>query len=219
MNPWLRLPEMAPYVLPEDDEPIASFNSRRRPEHAIHLEIVPEPYLGDPCAPVVLLNLNPGFVDDDRTVHLDTAFNAAARANLLHAHREWPLYLLDRSLPNSPGQDWWRRKLSALVNAVGSEQLVAANLFVAELHGYHSRRFHHGLAIPSQQYTFSLVKEAIQRGAYFVVMRGLKQWRNRLPELSTASLTQLRNPQNPVISPGNCPEHFDALVRAIHRAA
>lgn len=97
-NPWNLLPSAAPFVLPVDARAIQDFNRRARPEHIIHPEIVPEPYLGNPKVPVVLLNLNPGFVDTDRTVHLNPRFNAAAVANLQHRHPEYPFYLLDKLL-------------------------------------------------------------------------------------------------------------------------
>lgn len=196
---------------------IAEFNRRRRKHHVVHLEIVPEPYLGNPNAAVILLNLNPGFVEDDRSVHLQPLFNRAARANLLHCHPNWPFYLLDPSLPASPGRDWWRKKLAHLITAVGSQQAVAGAIFVAELHGYHTRRFHHGLKVPSQQYTFSLVKKAIKRGAHLVLMRGRRAWLRDLPELAGVPIISLRNPQNPTISIGNCPEQFETLVRAIQK--
>ena len=210
---------MSPYVLPEDAATIVAFNANVAPHHIVHLEVVPEPYLGDPNAPVVLLNMNPGYVDDDRTVHLDRHFNNAARSNLLHGHASWPLYLLDPSLPDSPGREWWRRKLSAVIAALGSAEAVAASIFVAEVHGYHSKRFHPSLRIPSQQYTFALVRAALKRRAHIVVMRGRRLWLHLLPELAEAPLITLRNPQNPTISPGNCPEQFDAIVRAILSAA
>jgi hypothetical protein len=218
MNPWSNLPSNEPYVLPLDGPPIEVFNRRAKANHVIHLEVVPEPFLGDPIAPVVLLNLNPGYVEDDREVHHDPAFNVAARANLLHAHTAWPLYLLDPSLP-SPGQDWWRKKLAALIAAVGSMHVVASRVFVAEVHGYHSRRFHHGLRIPSQRYTFSLVEDAIERGAKIVAMRGMHVWLREVPRLASVPLIQLRNPQNPCISPRNCPESFDEIARAVRGAA
>lgn len=87
-NPWLQLPAEPPYVLPADRPFVDRFNERARDRHRIRLEIIPEPYLGNPDAPVVLLNLNPGFVDDDRGLLLEPPFNDAARANLEHRHPE-----------------------------------------------------------------------------------------------------------------------------------
>jgi len=214
-NPWHALPSLPPFVLPEDAAPIASFNARARPEHSIHLNIVPEPFLGDPAAPVVLLNLNPGFSADDTPVHLDATFNAAARANLLHAHESAPFYLLDPALP-SPGQRWWYRRLRALTEAVGSIDAVARGVFVAEVHGYHSVKYRHQRTpLASQAYTQHLVNDAVGRGAMIIAMRGLRIWRALVPALDTIQVHQLRSVQNTAISPRNCPDAFDDLVANI----
>ena len=62
-NPWLSLPEKAPFVLECDKQSILDFNSRAKPQYWIHLEELPEPYTGNPLANIVLLNLNPGFYE------------------------------------------------------------------------------------------------------------------------------------------------------------
>ncbi len=217
MNPWKDLPSRPPFVIPADAPYVANFNAKSRPIHQLRLEIIPEPYLGNPTAPVVLLNPNPGFVETDRQVHVDPKFNAAARENLLHSRSRWPLYLLDPELP-SPGQGWWKKRLKALIGEVGPE-IIATQVFVAEVHGYHSIKYRHQrTCLPSQQYTFGLIRAAIARRAIFVVMRGFRIWSSLIPELREARLHRLLNPQNAAISPGNCPEIFDEIVR-VARAA
>lgn len=218
MNPWTELPSTSPFVLPGDAESIRRFNVRASHEHTVHLEIVPEPFLGEPLAPVVLLNLNPGFVESGRVVHHDPVFNAAAVANLRHSHPGYPFYLLDPSLP-SPGQDWWNRKLRVLIEKAGLHS-VASKVFVVEIHGYHSRKFSSALALPSQRYSRQLVLDAIARGATMVVMRGRRPWESLVPELrSLDSMVFVRNFQNPTISPGNCPEAFAQVLAAVRGAA
>jgi hypothetical protein len=217
MNPWTDLPASAPFLLPIDVEAVERFNAKASRDHAVHLEIVPEPFLGNPLAPVVLLNLNPGFVETDLTVHLDPAFNAGAVANLRHQHPEYPLYLLDPAFP-SPGQDWWKRKLRVLIEEVGL-RAVASNLFVVEIHGYHSRKYSGALRLPSQPYTRELVLAAIARQATIVVMRGRRAWNALVPELSgLTSIAFLRNVQNPTISLGNCPDSFARILAAVKTA-
>jgi hypothetical protein len=213
MNPWLSLPHSPPFVLPEDAPNVSEFNARARPPHHLHLEIVPEPYLGNPTAPVVLLGLNPGFSDTDVPVHEDPRFNGAARANLRHEHPEYPFYLLDPALP-SPGQRWWLQRLRKFIEAAGL-RAVASNVFVMEIHGYHSRQFASQLSLPSQRYTKALVRAAIERGARIVLMRGKRVWEELVPELRSAPVSIVRNVQNPSISPGNLPEAFDELVSAV----
>lgn len=217
MNPWTNLPASAPFVLPNDAEAIERFNAKVARDYTIHLEIVPEPFLGNPLAPLVLLNLNPGFVETDRTVHLDPTFNAAAVANLGHRHPAYPFYLLDPAFP-SPGQDWWKRKLRVLIEEVGL-QAVASNLFVVEIHGYHSRRYSSALRLPSQAYTRQLVLDAIARDATIVVMRGRRARNSLVPELlSLSSVAFVRNIQNPAISPRNCPDSFARILASVRSA-
>lgn len=62
-NPWRKLPEAAPFVLVCDQQRICDFNAIAKKEHKIHVEVLPEPYTGNPEAPVLLLNLNPGFYE------------------------------------------------------------------------------------------------------------------------------------------------------------
>lgn len=61
VNPWISLPASALFVLSRDAEAIEAFNAGASESHAIHLEVIPEPFIGLPDAPVVLLNLNPGL--------------------------------------------------------------------------------------------------------------------------------------------------------------
>jgi hypothetical protein len=41
-NPWINLPNEAPFVLPCDEMQVAEFNQSSRPNHRLHLDIVPE---------------------------------------------------------------------------------------------------------------------------------------------------------------------------------
>ncbi len=62
-NAWRDLPETAPFVLACDKQGIVDFNHKAKPEHKIHLGLLPEPYTGNPEAKIMLLNLNPGFYE------------------------------------------------------------------------------------------------------------------------------------------------------------
>ena len=111
-NPWQRLPLDAPFVLPEDHAAIADFNASSPGEKLVHLEVLPEPFLGRPDAPVVVLGLNPGFKDTDLVQHRDPSFASRSRCNLLHGPANYPFYLLD---PEIERTKWWERKLGALI--------------------------------------------------------------------------------------------------------
>jgi hypothetical protein len=80
-NPWLELPHQAPYVLADDADAIERFNrtasARRQADRTwLHLELLPEPFLGDPAAPIVVLSLNPGYSPDDAAWHAGPTFAA-----------------------------------------------------------------------------------------------------------------------------------------------
>lgn len=102
-NPWIDLPETAPFVLACDKQGILDFNHTAKPEHTIHLELLPEPYTGNPEAKIILLNLNPGFYERNEKFLLgDEHFFKASRANLTHTRQDYPFYLLDPRNAASP---------------------------------------------------------------------------------------------------------------------
>ena len=214
-NPWIDLPASAPYVAVGDLELIERFNATAKPELFVHLEHHPEPFLGRPDAPVVVLGLNPGYLPECDRWYGDAAFAARARANLVHGALEFPFYLLDPSQP-APGHHWWMRKLGPLIRAT-SLQAVAHGVLCVELFPYHSERYGHAkLRVPSQEYSFDLVRRALSRGAWIVLMRSERLWFAAVPELASyPRLVRIRNVQNPVISHRKIDGDIDALVKAV----
>src|SRR2546427_6801526 len=114
-NPWLDLPHQAPFVLTEDAKAVADFNRSATDATRSHVELLPEPFLGDPKAPVVLLSLNPGFSHEDADCHTDPTFARLSRANLEHRACDHPFYLLNPTV-SGPGRRWWDRRLSRLLD-------------------------------------------------------------------------------------------------------
>jgi hypothetical protein len=215
-NPWHQLSDSSPFVLPSDENAILSANTTASDDALIHLELLPEPFLGDRNAPVVLLNLNPGYSPDDIHQHEHSYFSDVLRKNLLHAPLDYPFYLLDPKI-GGPGFWWWQRKLRRPIEDCGN-QTVARSMLCVEYFPYHSRRFHHhGLIVPSQHYSFSLVRSAMARNAVIVLMRSKKLWYNAVPELvKYDNCYELKNVQNPTISPGNCPEGYSRIIQSIN---
>ena len=61
VNPWLKLSSKPPYILKEDKDIIAKFNKKVNSCHKIFINLLAEPYCGDPFkAKIILLQLNPG---------------------------------------------------------------------------------------------------------------------------------------------------------------
>ena len=136
-NPWIRLPQSPPFVLQEDRTAIDRFNARATELHQIHLELIPEPFLGRPDAPIVLLNLNPGFDPDDTRFHQsDPYFIEQSRKNLLHSPIRYPFYLLNPKLSQSLGHQWWRRKLKAPIAIAGVDKVASRVLCIDQVRGY-----------------------------------------------------------------------------------
>lgn len=212
INPWLELPTSEPFALAEDLETILAFNKSASLDLCIHLELLPEPFIGDPSAPIVVLALNPGFSPDDPRHHKTAQFIELSRRNLRFENERYPFFLLDPTL-EAPGRVWWEKKLSRLINAKGRET-VAQKVLCVEYFPYHSRRFAHAkLQVPSQAFSLQLIHSAIAREAIIVLLRSEKLWLKSIPELATYErLYRIKNPQNVVITRNNCPDGYDSIL-------
>src|SRR5262245_7722013 len=192
----------------------------------MHLDLIPEAFIGKPDAPFLLLGNNPG-AKSPMTVALrrEPAFANRMRRNLLHTPSNFPfLYLDPDPVIPSPSRDWWETKLKPLFDEFGADQAVARSILgqcilAVEFFPYVSHRYRHGrLTLPSQQYSFSLVRKARVNGAFIVLTRGKRRWLETVKELEGYSrLIQFKNVQKAPISYNNCdiPKRYEELVRAI----
>jgi hypothetical protein len=215
-NPWRQLPEQPPYVLPSDVGAVASFNRRVNDDHRLHTDKLPEPFLGDPAAPIVLLNLNPGFKESDHLFVADPCGRALQLGNLRHAPTAYPFYHLDPRIADFGGAKWWKPRLGALIRLVGAE-IVANRILCVEFFPYSSRSYREmGRILDSQRYGFHLVERAIDRRALIVAMRSRKLWCAHVPRLATYErLHACSNWRQPYISPGNLPTVFPLIERIL----
>jgi hypothetical protein len=123
-NPWRELPPQPPYVLGCDWLAIGEYHATDPDvSHRLHLELLPEPFLGRPDAPVILLNLNPGFNDEDILAHSRPDFAESARLTLLHAPQAYPFYLLDPRFRDTSGARWWRKHLGQLIDRYDDQRI------------------------------------------------------------------------------------------------
>ncbi len=149
-----------------------------------HLNLFPEPFIGDPGAPVVLLSLNPGYKPGDERAHTCEPFRTLAQRNIEHKFDKYPFFALDPRIHDTPLARWWSTTLRDVL-ARSSPLAVARNVFAAELYPYHSVNFRRTSPPPSLAYTTSLVQAAMDRGALVVVMRGHKEWTTALKDIRT----------------------------------
>jgi hypothetical protein len=212
-NPWQSLPQSSPYLVAADRTAVLFHNKRVAEKFQIRYDVLPEPYLGEPNAPIILLSLNPGFKESDLAFYAKHKVRELWQANILHEPTLYPFYLLHPSLANELGGNrWWQKKLKPLIE-ISSVRDVANKLCCIEFFPYHSLRYKSlNQMLPSQLYNFHLVRHAIDNGSIIVLMRGEKLWIDAVPELIDYSrLFRLNSVQNVTLSERNCPMGFPMI--------
>jgi len=206
-NPWHNLPTAAPYVLPEDRLAVDVFNRSANEKIRLHVETAPEPFLGPIDAPIVVLLLNPGV---DKVGEYDTGLaDAIRRSDDQTSH----FYI-------GGGNRWWRtltKSLAAKRPVAG----IARSILSVEFFPYRSISFGCGhVRLPSQTFSFELVRRAMRRKAAIVIARGERQWIGAVPELSAGyPLLRLSNPRMASLSANNLgSEGHVRLIAALDRA-
>ena len=220
-NPWHQLPSKAPFALPAEREIVNDFNAfYDNPQYQVHLEVLPEPFIGNPQAGVVVLSLNPGYDESDVLWHQRTDFAASIHANLQHEPQEYPFYPLNPTYSPSGAHRWWRKKLNTLIQD-SSLPAVANNLLCVEWFPYHSysykaipKRIAPEL-LPSQRYAIHLVEAAMSRGARIIAMRSYRTWEQHVPGLNSyPKVHHLSSAQSAHLSPGNMAD-YSAVITAL----
>jgi hypothetical protein len=234
MNPWEALKIKkghsadTEYVLAADKALVSKMAASVQEEQRLHLDLYPEPFTGNPAAPIYLLNLNPGYHAQDKA---DMALiHQYALANLKHESKgDYPFYFLNPALKETEGYKWWRKKLNGLIQAVAQKNTidaeeaakkVAQSIFCIEYFPYHSKTFYPTLdaKIPSQDYTATLIGQAMKRkNVLFIILRSKQKFYAAFPKLETRDLVfSCNSPQNPAISPNNVPDGvFDKILERI----
>lgn len=211
INPWLKLDEAGPeYVLPEDSPYIQSFNSRLKENQddlVIRTNRVPEPRQGPIDAPLVLLQLNPRCNGSDIDLRLTAQEAKRAIDNLRDEHS--PHVCI------ADGNEWWANSLKEVIAAVDPLRL-SRRICSIEFFPYFSRTFKHSeLRLPSQTYTFELVRRALERDALILVTRGLPTWLGSVPELwekIDETVFETKTSRRVFISKNNLPDGVYAKV-------
>ena len=216
-NPWRNLPNTAPFVLKEDHPHVEKFNTTAKPDHyTLRLDAFPGPFMGNPEAPLVLLTLNPGFDEGDIVGDIKGMWRNIQ--TMRHEDMEYPFFLLDPSIKESPGYGWWYKRLRLLIEQY-DVKFIANNLLNVEFFPYpskHAAGFHREKLLPSQAYGFELVKKAMERKAVIIVFRAFRPWINAVPGLENYNrLYQLRSSQSTYITPNNCPDGYPEITKLL----
>ena len=82
---------------------------------------------------------------------------------------------------------------------------------------YHSKTYTNPPCIlPSQKFTFNLLRQAIKDQKTIVVMRSKKLWTKAVPELEAYPYIELKNYRRPFLSERNMgEENFERLIESL----
>jgi hypothetical protein len=236
-NPWRELPQRPDYVLPQDRDAVEAANaknaekakkgpySRNAWRYEYHLNLLPDPYIGNLNAPVVLFSLNPGYTrkaphdgncNDDWWHSNSVELREAYRRNFNEEWSTYPMFFLDPIFSDNPGGRYWSHKLRELVETCGREK-VAQNLVTIEFFPYHSNRFHGGCAVPSQEFARYQMRRAMARNAVVLIVRAETALLAAIPELRKYPYLPVNSPASGCVSTNNV-RGFATLVTAIRGA-
>lgn len=209
-NPWVKTPLVPPYVLDEDEQVIFGINEwYSGKDQVIQTQLLPEPYIGNPKAPIIVLTKNPGFdKDSDPYWHTRIDFQKLMRVNLSQEDSDYPFVYFNSALSDSPGTKWHKKSLNRLIRSSSVEE-VANKVCSIPYFPYHTASFSSipkGITreiLPSQSYTQYLVQQAINRGAIIVITLFEKKWKELVEDLRTYPKAYSLKSQNTMISKGN----------------
>lgn len=199
-NPWTDLPTDAPFILPQDKAAFGRYDSLFTLQHGLRFDKLPLPYVGSPAtASVVLLALNGGFKPEDIDHQNDDKYFAEQNRRNLTFDSRYPFFYLDPAFEYTGGYKWWHRRLRHFIHRYGLD-VVASQFACVQSFPYCSPSYKAlPFPLPSQEYSYSLVKQAIQDGKPIVIMRSRKIWFRCVPELQDYPYIELKYPRNPYI--------------------
>lgn len=236
-NPWVNIPDNPPYCLPSECETINYHNTNCKPINKIHTNALPEPFIGDlKKAKVVLLQLNPGWEEEDPIAHHDMDYNATIRNNLKQKNLDtYPLYALNPKYKHTGNARYWNKRLKELVIQAGLKN-VAEKLVILEYFPYHSKRYHEfpkkllfhfkmkdltpSRYLHSQLYNFHLLREYLENEKTMIIaLRAGKRWMNAMKtvynldqETCDRLISGNINPRNPYINAKSLGDGFEEIV-------
>jgi len=222
-NPWKQLPDNGPYVVPADAKNIEEHNKEIL-KLQYQTDVVPQPYIGSPSAPVYLLALNPGYCNRDIDPEQISNLAKVKRDTLMHNvdSAEYPFYPIDPEHRDTSTGEWWWKRLRKLAHDVGTKNL-AKNIFCVEYISYHSSKYSKMKMgntedrLLSQQYSGHLVQQALNEGKEIVFMRSQKLWESLVDGLADyPNKHELNSNRSVYITSGNL-KTYDRLVTILRQ--
>jgi hypothetical protein len=222
-NPWQDFDRHGSSAIHALDEAVvAKFNAsieKRKNGHLYSLsnEREPQPYFGNPEAPVLLLYANPVINPERDHEEATEEYSLLLDKARKHEDIKDSFLYLNSAYEGRFGYEWWQSTLKNVIEDVGLAA-IHQNVFSVELFAYASLKFQAPKElIPTQEYTRWLVKRAISNHATIMLGRAKAEWIQLVPDLQGyINVFQLKNPQQKRISAGNTqPGVYDHLISRI----
>jgi len=239
-NPWKNLIQEineegfnGNYVLKEEQAIVEKFNEKLKgynnkdKEYSIHTEIMPAPFMGDVHnAPIVILMLNPGYDPTEEENGFYKNYMHYWKNEIVHIPSipDYPFFALDVEYCKS--SPYWGNKLKFLLEHTDRRTL-AKKICTIQLFPYQSKNYkpiykklikeeNFDNYLPSQDYNFELVKNAMDRNAIIIIARGKNAWFEAVKGLKNYPNKHFtRSSQNITISSNNLPDVFDEIIKKI----
>lgn len=248
-NPWKGMNE--PNYYNEDDEKIIdAFNIKTKiafdkycadgNPHFIDKNLLPEPYMGNPKANIILLYSNPGISSSksEEHEHKEEKFRSALIKNLTHEEVEFPYYYLnpDPKFKETSGAKWILQRIDEIITILNDDikeeklyKLLSNNFFTLQLHPFHSREFQPIKdSFSKDAYTMQLFMDAIDRvkkqEALMICTRSYAEWNKAYREKTGAkenlegitNFIRTKNARSPYLTKGNLGEdNFNKLIKKL----
>lgn len=157
-----------------------SWSDAKRKENELHLDLFPEPFFGDPSAPIYLLGGNPGYgKDNDKWKNCDQ-YNKLMAKNLVH---NGEFVYFNKQIQTHGGYTWWTKHVN---------EALREKIFDIEFFPYHTQKLDSLKAFldtepdekcGSNEYADELIKQAMKMGKIIIITRMQAYWFKRIREL------------------------------------
>lgn len=215
-NPWEAISKKPPHILQEDLEALNQLG--KTPEKlGWRTELLPCPFLGNyQKASVIFLCLNPGYCEPQDNYDYNDKYYRQESINALIMKSNIPFYSLDPKINFSGAYIWWTKILKQLIDKLGRKRL-SEKLMCLQYSAYHSKTYTNPPCIlPSQKFTFDLLRQSIKDQKTIVIMRSKKLWIRAVPELEDYPCIELKNYRRPFLSERNMgKENFEKLIESL----
>ena len=230
-NPWIEITENynsykdeRNFILKEDRNIINEFNCKNKEVFQIKEYILPFPFLGNvENSEILILLNNPGFDEEELKKGYYDKFHSEIKDSYQGNQKMYCFE--DEYIQYS---DYWNKKLGNLIEKFG-KRTIAEKISIVNFFPYSSSRykdfskrdksnFLKNGYLHSQIYNFEIVKNAMDRKALIIIVRGRKNWFKAVDGLESYINTFKTNSYlNSSITKNNCRDFFDKILERLNK--